>query len=139
MPVGDADRIRDYATRLIEKVRLEGETRITIRSGDVHDALGLTLAHANVCQVLDGRKFHMQARVRLIEYRGAQSRASSNSYFDFEILPSVETETKEDTTESFRDRILELSPSEFQKLAQEYLKAKGFADAEIEITIKMKA
>ena len=163
MPAGDADRIRDYATQMIEEARREGDTRKTIRAGDVHDALGLTLAHANVCQVLDGSKFHTQARVNLLRYSGAPSRASSNSYFEFEILPvagdttllrhdellarmcgqnlktmpSFDDRQKKDVSESWQEQVFELTPSEFQELAREYLKAKGFADAEIEIVIRM--
>ena len=138
MPAGDADRIRNYATRLVEDARREGNARITLRSGDIHDALGLTLAHANVCQVLDGRKFHAQACVRLIEYSGAPSRASSNSYFEFEILPLSQNASEERFSKGWRGRVLELSPSEFQELVREYLKAKGFDGTEIEITIRMK-
>ena len=138
MPAGDADRIRNYATRLVEDARREGNARITLRAGDIHDALGLRLAHANVCQVLDGRKFQAQASVRLIEYSGAQSRASSNSYFEFEILPLSENVSEEKFSKSWRGQVLELPPSEFQELAREYLKAKGFDDAEMEITIRMK-
>ena len=39
---------------------------------------------------------------------------------------------------SLRRYILQLTPSEFQELAREYLKAKGFDDAVISITVRMK-
>ena len=54
------------------------------------------------------------------------------------MLPLYETELEDALDENLYERILELSPSEFQELAREYLKAKGFADAEIEIVIRMK-
>ena len=86
MPTGDAERVRDYATKLVEDKRGAGEKDVTLRAGDIHDALGLRLAHANVCQVLDGRRFHEQAYVKLLGYEGVESRAGANSYFTFEIL-----------------------------------------------------
>ena len=163
MPAGDADRIRNYATRLVEDARRNGETRIKIRSGDIHNALGLSQAHANVGQSLEGEIFQNQAGVRLVDYRGVDSRRGANAYFIYEILPasnrdvrsfitpldveqesvagvssSTDAEPKDAMDENLRERILELSPSEFQELAREYLKAKGFDDAEIEITIRMK-
>lgn len=39
---------------------------------------------------------------------------------------------------SLRRYILQLTPSEFQELTREYLKSKGFANAEIEVVINMK-
>ncbi len=50
----------------------------------------------------------------------------------------LQTQSQEHSNENLRERILELSPSEFQELAREYLRSKGFADAEIEIVIRMK-
>ena len=86
MPTGDAERIRDYATEVVESKRRASEKEVTLRAGDIHDTLGLRLAHANVCQVLDGRRFHEQAYVKLLRYEGVESRAGANSYFTFEIL-----------------------------------------------------
>ena len=50
----------------------------------------------------------------------------------------LQTQSQEHSNENLRERILELSPSEFQELAREYLKAKVSSDAEIEIVIRMK-
>lgn len=86
MPKGDANRIREYATRLVEQARREGKERITIRSGDVHDALGLKQAYPNVGQALGGAIFHRQAGVELVAYRGVPSMHGANSYFVFNIL-----------------------------------------------------
>ena len=50
----------------------------------------------------------------------------------------LQTQSQEHSNENLRERILELSPSEFQELAREYLQAKVSPDAEIEIVIRMK-
>ena len=138
MAAGDADRIRRYATQLVEDASREDNARITLRAGDIHDALGLRLAHANVCQVLRGRKFHAQAGVRLIKCTGAPSGASANVYFEFEKLLVSETESQDTPNSNLLESVLELSPSQFQELAREYMRAKVFYNAEIEITIRMK-
>ena len=36
---------------------------MSIRAGDLHNALGLDQAHANVCQALGGAKFQQLAKV----------------------------------------------------------------------------
>lgn len=52
-----ADRIRRYVgERLIDPARARGDTSISIRAGDVHDALRLERNWRNVCQVLRGAK-----------------------------------------------------------------------------------
>ena len=67
MPQGDANRIREHATGLVEQARREGRDRITIRAGDVHKALGLRQAHRNVCQTLEGGIFPREAGVNLVD------------------------------------------------------------------------
>ena len=87
MPQGDANRIRDYATRLVEQYRREGKNRITIRAGDVHDALGLRQAHPNVCQALGGNIFHRKAGGKLVDCDLPPSGQGANAEFMFSILP----------------------------------------------------
>lgn len=54
----DADRIRQYALdAYVEPARARGDLFVSIRAGDLHNALGLSAAHANVCQALRGRRF----------------------------------------------------------------------------------
>lgn len=173
MPQGDADRVREHATRLVEGARREGKERIAIRAGNVHHYLRLHQAHANVCQALEGDKFQRQAGVKLVDYRGVDSRRGANSVFVFSILPvgtrpsgvrsmgvrrqdtrpqgvrSVgvrRQDTRPQGTRSlgvlspsiWRNQVLELPIEEFQELFSDYLKAKGFSDADVEIVIKMK-
>ena len=68
MPTGDADRIRRYLYQRVEEARQAGKTRVTFRAGDIHRALGMEHAHANVCQVLQGKKFHSLASVEFVRY-----------------------------------------------------------------------
>ena len=164
MPPRDADRIRNYATQLVANARRNGDTSITIRAGDIHKDLGLRNVYSSVCQVLDGRSFHAQAGVELVDYRGVPSRAGANAYFEFEIVPSdsevvpqntIEEESspmKEDfeqpeienlhitpsdnnvesgVARSLHERIMRLSPDQFENLVGEFLKAKGFSNVEV--------
>ncbi len=68
MPPGDADRIRQYLCQQVEEAREAGKTSVTFRAGDVHDALGLVNSYPNVCQVLEGKKFHDMADVEFVRY-----------------------------------------------------------------------
>ena len=142
MAQGDADRSRKYATQLVEEARSRGESRITLRVGDIHDHLGMKLAHANVCQALEGREFHEQSKVKLIDYCGAPSRRSSNSYFEFEILHPTDTplgvESKENIIEKLTERIDELTQDEFESIVRAYAKAKGFSNVELSFTLRFR-
>ena len=65
MPTGDANRIRRYLLRKVGEARCAGSTELILRAGDVHRVLNLMNSHPNVCQVLEGRKFHILAGVEL--------------------------------------------------------------------------
>ena len=85
-----ADRIRRYLSLQVDAARRAGRATIAFRAGDVHDALGLVNAHANVCQVLRGRKLQRQARVRRSRIlSGPASRMGANLVVEFAILPST--------------------------------------------------
>ena len=82
------------------------------------------------------------ARVRHMDdaYEGPPSRAGSNSTFHYEIDLSWDHESVRETLDSdaaLRERVLELTPSEFEKLTLEYLKARGFSNTEITVILKM--
>ena len=68
MPAGDANRIRCHLCHAVEQARNAGQTTVTFRAGDVHDVLGLVNSYPNVCQVLQGEKFHAEARVDFEDY-----------------------------------------------------------------------
>ena len=148
MPEGDADRIREHATRLVERARREGKERIDIRAGNVHKALGLRQAHANVGQALEGDTFHRQADVELVDYRGVKSKRGANSVFVFSIQTGYkpagdwikrisELSTERGQASDWRKQVLELPIGEFQGLVGEYLKANGYSDAEVGMVIRM--
>ncbi|MDE2687299.1 MAG: hypothetical protein OXI16_07365 [Chloroflexota bacterium] len=234
MPIGYAEKVRNYVIRLVDLARHEEATSIQVRAGDVRDALGVKFISDiyDICQVLSTKKFREQAGVELLSKTGpaqgvntiyhfsilensleldgmsqadeirkyvvdsyveparrsgkqfvevlvnevfhnigtypdqtavAQALALNRFHtrekialveregyrrFLFEILdPSEFTGTgisipylSDDDTQmdNIREHIYELTPSEFQELTREYLKAKGFADAEMEIVIRMR-
>ena len=133
MPKGDVNKIREYAMGLVEQARREGRGSITIRVGDVHKALGLRQAHPNVVKALNEEIFHRQARVKLVDYEGPPTRMVSTAKFVFSILPSGVQ-----PPDDWRKQVLKLHIEEFQELFSDYLKAKGFSDADVEIVIRMR-
>ena len=88
MPTGDADRIRRYLLRRVEEARRAGTSELTFRAGDVHKALGMMSSHANVCQVLEGEKFHAIAGVEFVRYIDRPpSGQGANLVIEFRVLP----------------------------------------------------
>ena len=85
MPRGDAARIRAYAVGLVDDARAAGETGITVRAGDVREALELDYRNAviNIWQVLGTRIFQSEAGVELVARRGPSQ--SLNSVFEFRL------------------------------------------------------
>jgi 5-methylcytosine-specific restriction protein B len=70
----DADDIRVAALRLyINPARQKGQAEVSILASDLHDALGLDQAHANVCQALGGAKFQQMAKVPPPRVKGPRS------------------------------------------------------------------
>ena len=86
MPRGDAARIRAYAVGLVDDARGAGETGITVRAGDVREALELDYRKAliNICQVLGTRKLEGEAGVELVARRGPSQ--GLNSVFEFRLV-----------------------------------------------------
>jgi len=79
-----ADRIRLYAVEnYINPARKKKEKAVSIRSGDVHSALGLRQNHANVCQALRGEIFEQLANVNLISENGPKM--GGNTYFRYKL------------------------------------------------------
>lgn len=80
----DADRIRTLALNdFVAPARAEGRKSVTIVARDIHDRLGLSAAHANVCQALGGRKFQEMASVPPPKTEGPM--ASSTTSFTYEL------------------------------------------------------
>lgn len=84
----DADRVRQLAlTKFIEPARARGESKVTVVARDVHDELGLSAAHANVCQALAGRKFQELASVPAPTMTGPM--ASSTTAFTYNLTATT--------------------------------------------------
>lgn len=78
----EADDIRAAAISLfIDPARQRGDTTVSIRAGDLHDALGLEQAHANVCQAISGAKFQRLARVPPPRSEGPGQSSSTTFYY----------------------------------------------------------
>jgi 5-methylcytosine-specific restriction enzyme B len=80
----DADRIREHVLhQYIERARERDEETVSVSVMEVHGALGLTNAWANVCQALAGPKFQELAQVAPPERQGPE--ASSSTVFTFQL------------------------------------------------------
>ena len=80
----DADRVRQLAlTEFLEPARADGRDSVTIVAREIHDRLGITAAHANVCQALAGRKFQELAGVPAPTMVGPM--ASSTTTFTYRL------------------------------------------------------
>ena len=87
MAKGDALRIRRYLVAQVAMARERGDTTITLRSSDVHKALGLVARMPNVCQVMTRRRFHEQAKVEQVRcIECPPSCQSSRLTIEFRIL-----------------------------------------------------
>lgn len=88
MPDGDADRIHSYAGQLVQNAHSEGRNEITIRVGDIRDALDLNYSNAvlDICQALETTiKFPTQAGVKILCKAGPPDQGLSTTY-RFKIL-----------------------------------------------------
>lgn len=80
-----ADRIREFTYRnYIRPARENGINTITIRAGDIHEAMGLKSRMPAVCGALGTNKFLRQYNLRLANREGPTF--GSNVYFTYEIL-----------------------------------------------------
>ncbi|MCY3639058.1 MAG: hypothetical protein OXG80_08180 [Chloroflexi bacterium] len=139
------DKIRQYAAdNFIRPARLAGKEHVTVCAGDVNKAMvgdGLlpNSRLPNVCNALRGKDFLDLANVELLETVGPyESTTTAFRYRILNVADNIASERKYDHNENVREYIFQLTPGEFQELAREYLKVKGFDDAEIEIVIRMK-
>ena len=86
MPRGDAARIRAHVVELADGARGAGETGITVRAGDVREALELDYGHAviDICQVLGTRILQREAGMELVARRGPGH--GLDSVFEFRLV-----------------------------------------------------
>ena len=83
MPRGDAARIRAYAVGLVDDACAAGDSGITVRAGDVREALELDYRNAviNIWQVLGTRIFQSEAGGGT----GGEARAQSGPLLGFRV------------------------------------------------------
>jgi hypothetical protein len=78
-----ADEIRDFVVdNFTEPARLRGDTRLTIRAGDVHTAMKLENAMPAVCSAIGSAKFWARANIRQIGREGPANGSSVTWTFD---------------------------------------------------------
>src|SRR6266436_6338901 len=79
-----ADRIRQFTLdHYVARARAEGRSEITIRAGDVHQAMGLANAMPAVCSAIGSNKFLELARATLVKWIGPANGA--NVYLHFSL------------------------------------------------------
>ena len=86
MPIGDAGKIHEHCGDLVRAARDAREKDISIRVGDVRDALGLRHDDAaiDICQVLETITFRANNRVACIEKAGPKQ--GVNTVYSFNLL-----------------------------------------------------
>ena len=108
---------------------LTAKTRLDVLGVELAERIGKGRGWKGVrYQLLDSHSSFLAAPVTQSVHQQIYPKSSPSSDYN------EEQEVIKDITE----RILELTPGEFQELAREYMRAKGFADAQIEVVIKMK-
>jgi hypothetical protein len=80
-----SEDIQEFANRMyLQPARTAGKTRVTIRVGELHDALGLKSQMSAVCGAIGGRKFREDYLLKLVERQGPTHEA--RALFTFELL-----------------------------------------------------
>lgn len=103
--VSVADQVRQYALEnYIEPARARGDSTAVVRSGDIHNALGLSNSHANVCQALRGQKFQDLAGVTVPGFEGPDN--SSTTTFTYQLSPADSQALTERSTPGATNLIL---------------------------------
>ena len=84
---GVADRIRQYLCGQVDLARERGDKTLEFRAGDVHAALHLEQQMPNVCQVLEGRRFHDMCGVEVVRVISSPpSGRGANLIIEYRIL-----------------------------------------------------
>ena len=86
MPTGDAIKIRRHAIKLVDAARVAGETSMTLRVGNIHEALymGGSNRALDICQVLDTDLFKEEARVEFLSKLGPNQGMNTEYRFSIE-------------------------------------------------------
>lgn len=80
-----SDDVREHCrVRYVEPARSRGESKITIRAGDVHSVLGYKNRHPLVCSALGAMTFEESCQVSRVAIDGPLNGA--NTVFTFRVL-----------------------------------------------------
>jgi 5-methylcytosine-specific restriction enzyme B len=80
-----SDDVRNYCNKMyVDPARKSGEKTITIRSGDIHNALNYRNRYPLVCSALGSNIFEDTSKVRRLSIEGPLN--GSSTEFTFEIL-----------------------------------------------------
>jgi 5-methylcytosine-specific restriction enzyme B len=93
----DADRIRQYVLdNYVVPARERGNQFVSVKVREVHDALSMSQAWANVCQAIAGPKFQILANVAPPSREGAEASPATTFTFDLHASPfSIEAVERE--------------------------------------------
>lgn len=84
--MSQADDIRDYVnSTYVQPARGQGQKRIEVRAGDIHNEMGLKQRMPAVCGALGSDKFEQECRVRRVAVEGPLNGA--NCVLIFDVLP----------------------------------------------------
>ena len=146
-----ADEIRQHAVQhYIEPARQEQRAEVTILAKDIRGEMGMHIDQTAVMSALTAVTFldkYGLGLERLGEgqgWQGVRYRLSGTDYSSDQSMPRGEYESipqherELEYVSDWRERVLELPMGEFRELFSDYLKAKGFSDADVEIVIRMK-
>ncbi len=98
-----SESIREYArTALIEPARSRGEKRVTVRVGDVHQAMRLVARVPAVCQALATRSFLDSNHVAIEKREGPPSGLGTNVTFVYRLLDQEHIPAYQDKWERLR-------------------------------------
>ena len=77
-----ADQIREHVVATyIQPARNSKRSEATFKSGEVHDALELTMRYSAVCGAIDAKKFTDQNNLRLLKRTGPDQGATTEWTF----------------------------------------------------------
>ena len=97
-----ADRIRQHVLeKYIIPARKIGDQSLSVRVRDVHDALSLNQAWANVCQAISGPKFQSLASVAAPTREGPDASSTVIFTFDLRVAQFLMADVEQELTRRF--------------------------------------
>jgi 5-methylcytosine-specific restriction enzyme B len=101
-----ADRIRQYVLdNHIVPARERGDQYVPVKVRDVHDALSMSQAWANVCQAIAGPKFQILANVAPPTREGAEASPATTFTFDLHASPFSMDAVERELVRRFGDSV----------------------------------